>query len=241
MAPNPSKETVFRFKQFAISNNLSAMKIGTDGVLLGGWTGIPEGRCRVLDIGTGTGLVALMVAQRSRLATIVAVEVDMDAAVEAERNRLASPFADRIEIKHDDFVKWNPGTKFDLIVSNPPFFNESLKSPNVRRAKARHEMSLPLEVLLSKSYDMLAEDGILSMIYPCSRDDEVTYLATMPGLHIHRHCRVYTIYGKPPQRTLWQFSKNTDSYKSENLYIKTIDGKYSEEYMSLLKDFYIHF
>lgn len=241
MTPRPANDSVFKFKRFDISYRKSAMKIGTDGVLLGGWSRIPEGNCLILDVGAGTGLISLMAAQRNPSARIIAIEIDPDAADEAEENRISSPFASKIRIINADFLKWDTELKFDLIISNPPFFNESLKSPEFQRAQARHETYLPLEPFLKKSSGLLADTGSLAMIYPSSRDKDVTFAATMQGFQERYKCHVSTVSHKQPSRTLWQFSKSSASYTYETLTIKENDGYYSKKYKDLLKDFYINF
>ena len=137
---------MFTFKQFHVEQDRTAMKVGTDGVLLGAWA---EGGCTILDIGTGTGLVALMMAQRFEDAQVVGIDIDPDASEQARENVAASPFASRISILHTSLQAFSTERKFDAIVSNPPYFEHSLKNPDAARAAARHADSLPFADLFS--------------------------------------------------------------------------------------------
>ena len=150
----------FQFKQFTVWHDQCAMKVGTDGVLLGAWASVERAR-RILDIGTGTGLVALMLAQRSLLdAKIVALEIDEAAAGQARENVARSPWQERIEVVQADFKKYRSSDKFDVIVSNPPYFVDSLECPDRQRAAARHNDSLTYEELLEGVNRLLAADGL---------------------------------------------------------------------------------
>lgn len=237
---NKSRETTFRFKQFTVSNRRSAMKVGTDGVLLGAWCAIPEGGCHVIDAGCGTGVIALMIAQRNPQANILGIEIDREAASEATENVDASVFAGRIDILHRDFLGFKSDTLFDLIVCNPPFFTESTKSPIVARANARTEGSLSVKSLLEKSVKLLSEEGSVAFIAPATRDSEIIFDAALAGLYPLRHCHVITVAGKTPQRTLWQFSRQPRPDESTTLIMSKSPGIYSKEYTDLVKEFYIN-
>ena len=143
-----AREKVFRFKQFGVRHEKSAMKVGTDGVLLGAWTNAENAK-KVLDIGTGTGLIALMIAQRSK-ALITGIEIDEDAAEEAYENFVSSPWGDRLRVENSDFAVFSNicNEKYDVIVSNPPYFVDSLECPDEKRGKARHTSSLSFENLI---------------------------------------------------------------------------------------------
>ncbi len=156
----------FQFKQFTIRHDKCAMKVGTDGVPLGAWAGI-ESCNRILDIGTGTGLTAMMLAQRSK-AVIDAIDIDAEACLQAQENAESSPFAERIKIQHSalsDFAQTDTGL-YDLIVSNPPYFVDSLKCPDQKRNTARHTDTLTLEDLLQDSRKLLAPQGRIALILP---------------------------------------------------------------------------
>ena len=245
---NKNRETIFRFKQFSLSNRLSAMKVGTDGVLLGGWAQLPadspEGR--VLDVGCGTGVVALMLAQRYPEATVRCIDINADAVAECAGNIAASPFSGRVEVSQADFLTLASDEAlsgaYDLIVSNPPFFTERLHSPDADRATARHDDTLPLRALLSVSAKLLRSGGMFAMVFPAVRDEEVLFESSLAGLHPTRRCHVFTRAGKPARRTLWQFSTNPAGTCAEtDLVISNPDNSYTPAYISLLKDFYLNF
>lgn len=237
---NADRETVFRFKQFDVINRQSAMKVGTDGVLLGAWASSPG--TSVLDIGTGTGLIALMMAQRFPDVSVTAVEIDSIAAHEASENFMASPWAGRITAICTDFTTWNTeGNKYDAIVSNPPFFTSGLRAPDSTRATARHCDSLPLRELLSHSASILNADGFMSMILPQELDNEIEFIAVTAGLYPSRRCHVATTPRKPAKRTLWEFSKTDGPCLLSELSISDGEGKFTSEYISLTRDFYLDF
>jgi tRNA1Val (adenine37-N6)-methyltransferase len=209
------------------------MKVGTDGVLLGAWCHV-DGCHRVLDVGTGSGLIALMVAQRSADAGIVGVEIDADAAVEARENVAASPWSDRIEIVEGDFnqIRGNLG-KFDLIVSNPPYFMTDIVSPDKSRATARHGHGLDYSDLINAAVEMLTETGSLALVSPANREDDIVMSTAFSGLHINRLTKVFTkLRAMQPTRLLWQISRG-GSQSIDSLYVG------SEEYRRLTAEFYL--
>ena len=233
----------FRFKQFALSNRRSAMKVGTDGVLLGAWVDV-DGARRILDVGAGTGLIALMMAQRSPSARVTAVEIDPEAAAEARGNVAASPWADRVEVVEGDFLSMaasmTPG--FDLIVSNPPFFKETLRAPAAARAAARHDAgSLPLDRLIDIAARMLSPMGRLAVIAPANRADELDYIATLARLSLLRLTRVFTAPGKPCKRCLWEWTRVGEGVTPvvDTMTLRAYDGSPSQAYASLTADFYL--
>lgn len=183
------------------------MKVGTDGVLLGAWADI--GGCRsILDVGTGSGLIALMMAQRNGLASITAIEIDSDAAMQARENVICSPFRGRIEVlplSLQEFQSTVTG-KFDAIVSNPPFFVNSLPSPDLRRTGARHAGSLTADELFSISRKLLSESGTLSLIYPFQDRELVMAAASRGGFGLSRETVVYPTPTLPPKRVLMEFT-----------------------------------
>lgn len=254
---NPDRETVFKFKRFEVTNRLSAMKVGTDGVLLGAWclsgderqpaieqfnASYPE---RILDVGAGTGLIALMMAQRFPSAKISAVEIDHLAAEEAKANFYSSPWSDRLslwEVDFNNFPKNN--TQFDLIVSNPPFFTNGALPSDSTRLLARHESSLTIDALLGNSKQLLTPNGAICLILPADREDDLQFKAIANHLNISKLTRVTTVGRKPPQRILAELRHNNDI--SSPLIVDTIsihDGKggFTKEYSSLVKDFYLKF
>lgn len=229
----------FRFKQFDIEHSASAMKVGTDGVLLGAWAEIPPQTQRILDVGTGSGLIALMMAQRTSSSQITAIEIDSLAVDEAEGNVHRSPWTDRIEVICGDFTSDNNDTKYDLIISNPPFFTEELRSPDSRRAMARHGDTLNPLTLLRKASGMLTPDGSIAFIAPASLDDEVGFTASLCRLNLMRQTHVCTRQGKQPSRTLWQLTPGDVSAEINTLSIRDTANQYTEQYLNLVNDFYL--
>lgn len=239
MTDRSSKQYIFRFKQFAIRHCSSAMKVGTDGVLLGAWTA-PENAGIIWDIGCGSGLISLMLAQRSN-ARIIGIEIDPDAASEAKLNTENSPWADRLSIITADAVSALPDLPMpDLIVSNPPFFTESLKAPDRTRSIARHEGSLGVESLIEISARHLSPDGRLCFIAPTERADDIELFCTLNRLHTIRRTDIRTAETKNPVRTLWEISRKVRPTTYETKSLRDKSGDYSKWYRSLTTDYYTH-
>lgn len=222
MGENSKRETVFRFKQFEIKNNCAAMKVGTDGVLIGAWADV-SGVGTVLDVGAGTGLIGLMVAQRAPGALITGVELDAAASEEARFNADMSPWSGRISIINCDFLEYKPSGKFDLIVSNPPFFGTELKSPDKMRAIARHGDTLNVGALIRHSAAMLSQCGRLCFISPADRKDDILMEAAFSGLNLSRQVDVYTKQSATmPTRVLWEFTLSDAVCEFSELRINTV-------------------
>jgi tRNA1Val (adenine37-N6)-methyltransferase len=237
------RNNYFQFKQFRIVQERSAMKVGMDGVLLGAWAD-PSGAERILDIGTGTGLIALMLAQKNSLAQIDAIEVDPEAFEEAVLNCQQSPWNDRIKLDLCSFQEFAEliNQKHDLIVSNPPFFTNGIKAPLENRAQARHSDSLPLEVLISGAANMLAEKGRISLVLPIESLSDIASLADSNKLFISRLCRVTPNPIKPAFRILIELTNVECTIQEENLMIEfEKHHDYTPEYKELTKDFYLKF
>lgn len=228
----------FEFKRFKIWHDKCAMPVGTDGVLLGAWTEVPTAG-QVLDIGTGSGLIALMLAQRSEGVQIDAVEIDSASAEQAEENFAHSEFASRLRILHGDFLEIPFKQKYHLIVSNPPFFSEDTHAPDRRRGMARSEFSLPLDGMLEKCSRLLEDDGKLSLVIPYGRSAEVIGLAVRHGLYLSHRCDVQSSERKAPIRSLLQFSPSIVAATSEQLLIHEANGEYTQRFRQLTKDFYL--
>ena len=230
----------FQFKQFTVWHDQCAMKVGTDGVLLGAWASVERAR-RILDIGTGTGLVALMLAQRSLPdAKIVALEIDEAAAGQARENVVRSPWQERIEVVQADFKKYRSSDKFDVIVSNPPYFVDSLECPDRQRTAARHNNSLTYEELLEGVNRLLAADGLFTVVIPTDVVDRVKAIASMNKLYAIRQLNVITKPGGIPKRTLIAFSFSNRECVIEELLTELARHQYSEEYIALTGEYYLN-
>ena len=230
----------FRFKQFTINQDKCAMKVGTDGCLLGAWADIAQSR-RILDVGCGSGLIAIMAAQRCAEARITGIELDEDAASQARENADASPWSERIDIVHEDFLKYSPEEKFDTILSNPPYFTNSLKCPDDKRAKARHNDSLSSIDLLTQAHSLLLDGGKLSVVIPAEQSETWRVQAVSTNLQLTRIVYIHTRPTAAPKRVLMEFTKGIDNATvSETKFILEEEpGKYSEEAVRLLQPFYL--
>lgn len=227
----------FQFKKFTVLQDRCAMKVGTDGVLLGAWA--QGGHC-VLDIGTGTGLIALMMAQRYPQALIDAIEIDHDAAVQAAENVDCSPFADRIKVSEIALQNFKPTTHYNIIVTNPPFFAHSLRSPSKSRSLARQTDSLPFSTLFSFATDYLVPDGELSAVIPSDYLDEFSQEAFLRGMFLSRQYNVRTVKRKPAKRCLVAFSPSRPAaFDRKDVVLLEEGNKRSPWYMELTKDFYL--
>ena len=212
------------------------MKVGTDGVLLGAWAPVENAR-RVVDMGSGTGLISLMIAQRSPEIKITALDIDFESIEEANQNFTNSPWKDRVEGVLCDFLDYSNSERFDLIVSNPPYFENGLLNESKRKASSRHEASLPLVNLFEKSKELLTKKGEFVLILPAQSASKWIDNA----LKINLFCfKEITIYGKPnlPKRSILFFSKENKEIRNEELIIRNLDNKYTEEYKKLTLDFH---
>ncbi|WP_028912992.1 tRNA1(Val) (adenine(37)-N6)-methyltransferase [Prevotella sp. MA2016] len=230
----------FQFKQFTVVQDLCAMKVGTDGTLLGAWADAPIGASQILDIGTGTGLIALMMAQRFPEAQITGIDIDADATKQAQENIAASPFANRIMINKEDVTKITDKAGYDAIVCNPPYFVDSLTCPQDQRTLARHTVSLTYESLMHTASQLLKTEGILSLVIPSDNQDNVESAAAFEGLFLNRICLIKTTPNKLPKRHLVEFRKHpVEQVRFEEQVLETSPGQRSEWYNNLTKDFYI--
>ena len=235
----PMSNQHFDFKRFRIEQERCSMKVGTDGVLLGAWFPMESGKS-VLDIGTGTGLIALMAAQRGA-ESVIGVEIDPDAAEQAHQNVLHSPWADRITIRCTDISDFTAESGFDRIVCNPPYFRDSLRCPDAGRTTARHNDSLSFETLAWRSADLLAADGLLCVVLPYDAVDVFAKCASIAGLNMCRRTDVITAPGKTPKRSLLAFGKLDFELRKDVLTMCDSDGKETSDYIELVKVFYLKF
>jgi tRNA1Val (adenine37-N6)-methyltransferase len=234
---------IFRFKQFQVDQQGCAMKINTDGVILGAMSGFSTDAVayRALDIGTGTGVIAMMLAQRFDTAVIDAVEIDELAAQAAGRNFSASPFADRLSVYNSDIAAFEVSNSYDLIVSNPPYFVNDLKSFEKRKSIARHAQDSFFESLVVKSSKLLSDAGLLWLILPVKQADLVLSLAGNNGLHLNSAVNIHSDISKAVIRRVICLSKNVDLLKEETFYIYESEKVYTEAYKRLLEDFFLAF
>jgi tRNA1Val (adenine37-N6)-methyltransferase len=231
----------FKFKQFTISQDRCAMKVGTDGVILGAWTAI-DGAARALDIGTGTGLLALMLAQRSELLTIDALELDRDTALQAAQNVAGSRFHDRITVINEDFRTYDPGEDvlYDLLICNPPYFIASKKPFNRERSLARHTDTLGLNDLFTGSAELLSMHGRLSIIVPAEGYAGAVEEAGQAGLHPARMLYVHPLPGANPKRVCIEFHRKEQALATERIVLETGQRHaWTEDYRLLTKEFYL--
>lgn len=233
---------MFQFQQFSLTQENSAMKVGTDGVLLGAWTPGGEMTTKVLDVGTGTGLVALMLAQRFRSAAIHALEVDLPSCEDARLNFEASPWKDRLTLFDDSFQSFAGSTfhNYDLIVCNPPYFSGSIKNSCRRKAAARHNHLLPQDELLDGCSKILRQNGRFSIILPFSDYEFFRVLAARKGWYEFRRLKVRPTPHKPLKRVVSLWGKELPgSSLSEELVIELTRHQYSVAFQELTGDFYL--
>lgn len=227
------------------------MKVGTDGVLLGAWAPVAAVStqppiCRILDIGTGSGLIALMLAQRCPEAQIDAIDIDYEACAQAQVNFAASQWADRLHAKHCSLQQLsNSEAPYTLIVSNPPYFVDSLKNPDPARCTARHNDTLPFGELIACSARLLAAEGTLAIIVPAEAEQELQTLAVQHGLSCTQRCYVHPKPGRPAKRVLlaWQRSirdgRDSCEIRTDHLTLEDEQGGRSDAYRQLTRDFYL--
>ena len=234
----------FQFKKFTVFHNRCAMKVGVDGVLLGAWADVSDAE-NVLDVGTGSGLISLMVAQRNNKAQILAIDIDENAAKQAQENVRNSAYCNRITVKNIDFREFSfKNEKFDHIICNPPFFIKSLQSPENQRTVARHSVCLTHEELLEKSKNLLCEKGKISLILPITESENAMAFTKKIGLFCSRQTIVFPKPNKRAKRILLEFilNKNIENQSiiKNSLILETEKrGIYTQEYTELVKDFYL--
>ena len=248
----------FRFRQFTVWQQHCAMKVGTDGTLLGAWARVPskttagvsDSCCkhqtasyspRVLDVGTGTGLIALMMAQRFQQAAVVGIDIDAEAVGQARDNAAASPFAERIQILEGDVLTAfaDDSSLFDAIVSNPPYFEHSLHAPDERRTTARHATALTYEGLLRTARRLLNDWGELSVVVPFDCLERFEAEASLAGFFKVRQCAVRTTPRKTPRRYLLAYALHPVTVELTDGVVEEKPGVRSEWYTELTKDFYL--
>lgn len=230
----------FQFKEFTIHQRRAAMKVGTDGVLLGT---MAEGGKQILDIGTGTGIISLMMAQRYPDAQFTAVEIDDNAYLDAQENFAASPFSDRITLVKAAFQDYarTCGRTFDCVVSNPPYFDESLENPDEGRTRARHTSSLPFRELICGAYRLLEDGGCFSVCIPPEVLKKFSAECLITGFSLKTCYGIKSVPRKPmPKRYVLVYQKGLITEPEEHIFcMQNADGSRSEWYQELMKDFYL--
>ena len=244
--------SIFRFKKFEVRNEKSAMKVNTDGVLLGAACPVRPDMKNVLDIGTGTGTIALMLAQRISALTqttdssidlnIIGIDIDEDAAAEAGANFAASAWAGSLEARRQALAELSVDRAFDLIVSNPPYYDSSLTNPDAKKTAARHtdETGLSFREVLEFAGKHLAQEGIVSMVLPADQEASVLRHGRMNGLKLAEILRIKTVERKPSSRIIITFIHDNQTVTPTEKQLTIMNkGKYTDEYISLVKDFYL--
>ena len=234
--------SIFQFKKFSVNQDKCAMKIGTDSVLLGAWCPIDNNPFSVLDIGAGTGILSLMLAQRSNAEQIDALEIDDDAYEQCVENFENSPWSDRLFCFHaglDEFVD-EPEDEYDLIISNPPFYAEDYKTDNSQRDLARFQEAMPFEELIDAAQLLLSENGIFAVIIPYKEEERFIELCTQVELYPIKVTRVKGSHTTPIVRSLLAFKRfELSTLTADELVIEINRHEYTNDYINLTKDFYL--
>lgn len=235
---------MFQFKQFSITQERAAMKVGTDGVLLGAWVPLINGPYNILDIGAGTGVISLMLAQRSAADQIDAIEIDQDAYEECVENFENSPWSDRVYCYHaglDEYTDelFEEGDDYDIIVSNPPFYSENYSSGDPQRDQARFQDALPFDELVESAQALLSDNGIFAVIIPFKEEENFVALCQSVGLHPLKITRVKGTPTAEVKRSLLAFTRIEQQPLVDELTIELERHVYTPEYIVLTKDFYL--
>ena len=233
---------MFRFKKFSIEQDMCAMKVGTDGVLLGAWVPLSGAERRVLDIGTGTGVIALMMAQRLPEGLITAIDIMPECVEQARGNADNSPWGDRVTTLCSSVQEFTPGHDFDLIISNPPYFENSLKSADSARTAARHTDTLSYLELLDAVVRLISSKGHFAVVLPTIEARRFQMLS-FGRLNLVKRVDVRTTPAREPKRTLMLFSmaKSDAEPTFEELVIQSGHEEFTEQYRALTRDFYLKF
>lgn len=231
----------FKFKQFTVHQDRCAMQIGTDGVLLGAWTPVGPEVQSILDVGTGTGVIALMMAQRSNAEIVDALEIDDDAYEQAVENFEASPWADRLFCYHASFQEFFEEIEdpYDLIIANPPFFEEDYKTKDMKRDMARFQDALPLEHLFIGVSKLLSGKGTFALVIPYEQEGRAIKIAELLQLFPVKITRVKGTEASKVKRSLLIFSNTQGNIEMDELVIEIERHQYTDAYIDLTKDFYL--
>jgi len=231
----------FKFKQFTVKQDRCAMKIGTDSVLLGAWTSVKDNPISILDIGAGTGILSLILAQQTNAELIEAIEIDDDAYEQCAENFENSPWNDRLFCYHASLLEYveEIDDKYDLIICNPPFYSEDYKTKDESRDLARFQDAMPFEHLVYAVSQLLHENGIFSLIIPNKENQKLIDLASKVGLFPNRILNVKGTQNSKIKRSLIEFSFQKKSIENSELIIENSRHNYTEDYINLTKDFYL--
>ncbi|MDO6595476.1 methyltransferase [Oceanihabitans sp. 2_MG-2023] len=231
----------FKFKEFQVRQDQCAMKVGTDAVILGAWTSVKQNPFATLDIGAGTGILSLMLAQRSSAEVIDAMEIDENAYEQCVDNFENAPWADRLFCYHAALEEFTEEIedKYDLIISNPPFYSEDFKTADTSRDLARFQDAMPFSHLIESVASLLVEDGIFSVVIPFKEETNLIDLASKVKLFPNRILHVKGSPSSEIKRSLLEFSFRESEIQKEELIIETARHQYTEDYINLTKDFYL--
>jgi len=233
------RKTHFHFKQFSLQHDRCTMKVGTDAVLLGAWASVEHAK-KILDIGTGSGVIALMIAQRTPPDTIIdAIEILEQDARQALENILYSPWPSKVNLENISLQEYFPPKQYDVIVSNPPFFNSSMEPPDRKRLQVRHTVSLTYETLIRSVKRLLREDGKFNIILPVTEGEQFISLARQHHLFCSRRCGFRARSEKPLERWLLEFSNCEQTPEVSELLHYVNGSAWSEDYIALTRDFYV--
>ncbi len=229
----------FHFKQFTINQEKCAMKVTTDGVILGAWVKCDDVSC-ILDIGTGTGLLALMLAQRCQV-QIDAIDIDTSSCLQAIENVKNSKWFNRIKVINTSIQEYSAREiGYDLIICNPPYFSNSLKSPDEKRNRARHNDTLSNCELLECVKKLISEEGKFALILPYKEGKEFADISMNYGLYCNRAVNIKPYKSKDINRVVMELSRTKQTYESHELIIRNDDGSYTQDYKNLTRDYYLH-
>lgn len=230
----------FLFKQFEVQHHLCAHKVGFDGVLLGAWANTDKAKT-ILDLGCGSGLIALMMAQQNSVANIFGIEIDNASFLQAKTNFENSQWNSRIKAIENDFQKHKFEIAFDHIISNPPYFIDALKTPEERRTGARHFSIVEFDQLIKKAVSSLNSSGKISLIIPSQNKNQILSILNKNDLYISRKCNVFTKSNQVSERILIEATKEKCDVEENDLFVYDSEGNYSAEYIKLTNQFYLNF
>lgn len=236
----PKHHQPFIFKHFHLQHHQSPMPIGVDSMLLGSWVDCSNAKT-ILDIGTGCGLLAFMCAQRNAETRIIGIDISEEAIVEAEENRLSSPWPKRMRFIQKDLLHYKLDNSIDLIISNPPFFDsKNMVSPNEERALARNQIALDLKDIFTFAQSHLSPNGKLALVLPIDAFEKIESLTNHFKLSIHRNCTIFPKANKPAHRMLLEITKSKKPVINSAMKIRTETGAYTDEYKILTQEFYLN-